>query len=153
MQPLPKGLTGFDALELDGVSVERFTTICQTAAKRVDGNLIQVRAAYVQVTPNFHEAVMTLRGGKETVRVLCNAHIPIVAFASPATRAGDICLKFLDCPDLARWFSGEFTVLRAQDACAGIAPSAISELGEAELDQLHYWNPKRIGDVIFNYWD
>ena len=152
MQPLPKGVTGFDAPE-GGVPVTRFTTACHTAARQARGRVNQVRAAYEQVTPNFHEALVSLRDGDETVRVLCNAHYPIVAFTSPAAHEGDVRLQFVDCPQLAGALSGEFSIVSAQDACAGISSAAVAQLGEAELDQMRYWNPQRIGDMIFNYWD
>ncbi|GAM12185.1 hypothetical protein SAMD00020551_0315 [Mesobacillus selenatarsenatis SF-1] len=28
-----------------------------------------------------------------------------------------------------------------------------NDLNSAELEQVAYWQPKRIGEVIFNYWD
>jgi hypothetical protein len=152
MQPLPKGVTGFDAPD-GGVPVERFTTACQSAARRADGRLRLVRAAYEEVTPNFHDALMVLRDGNMIVRVLCNAHFPIVAFASPASRDGDVCLHFVDCAELAGVLGDEFVILSAQDACADVSHAMVAQLGKSELDQMRYWNPQRIGDVIFNYWD
>ena len=152
MQPLPTGITGFDSPE-EGVSVERFRSACQAAVRQAYGKLTQVRAAHEHATTNFHEALVSLHDGKETVRVLCNAYFPIIAFTSPATREGDVRLRFLDCPELARSLSSEFTVLSAQDAGAGVSPQVISQLGETELAQLKYWKPQRIGDVVFNYWD
>jgi hypothetical protein len=152
MQPLPKGVTGFDAPD-DGVSVKRFTTACQAAARQAHARVNLLRAAYEEVTPNFHEALVALQDGKQAVRVLCNAHFPIIAFASPATHDGDAHLRFLDCPELADLLSNEFTILSSEEACAGVLPAAVARLGEDELEQMRYWNPQRIGDVIFNYWD
>ena len=152
MQPLPKGVTGFDAPD-EGVPVKRFTEACHAAARQVRGRVQQVRAAYEQVTPNFHEALVSLRDGSETVRVLCNAHHTIVAFASPAAREGDVRLRFVDCPELAGVLSGEFSILSTQEAGAGVSSDVVAQLGETELEQMRYWNPQRIGDVIFNYWD
>ena len=152
MQPLPRGVTGFNFPE-HGVPVKRFTSACHTAARQARARVHHVRGAYEQVMRSFHEAKLTLRDGTETVRVLCNAHYPIVAFASPAAQEWDVRVQFVECPLLAEHLSGEFTILSVQDACAGVSPAAIAQLGEAELDQMRYWNPQRIGDVIFNYWD
>ena len=152
MQPLPKGVTGFDAPE-DGVSVKRFTVACHAAVRQIGGRVLQVRPAYEQVTPNFHEALMTLRGRPETVRVLCNAHYPIVAFTIPAAGEGDVCLKFMDCPELADLLRAEFAILTRQEACAGVADDLVGQLSDDELRQVRYWRPQRIGDVVFNYWD
>ena len=27
------------------------------------------------------------------------------------------------------------------------------ELGPEELEQIHYWNPQTVGEIIFNTWD
>lgn len=152
MQPLPKGITGFDASN-DGVPVERFVAACHAAARQVAGRVHQVRAAYEQGTLNFHEALMSLRDRPEMIRVLCNAHYPIVAFAAPPAYEGDARLEFVDCPELAEGLHGEFSMIARQDACAGVADSGIAQLGDDELDQMRYWQPQRIGDVIFNDWD
>jgi len=112
-----------------------------------------MRAADGQATPNFHEAQVTLRDGTDTVRVLCNAHYPIVAFATPAAQEGDVRLQFVECPLLAESLGSEFSLLSVQDAEAGVADELLLLLGEDELDQMLYWNPQRMGEVIFNYWD
>jgi hypothetical protein len=152
MQPLPKGVTGFDAPE-EGVSVKRFTAACHVAVRRIGGQVHQVRPAYEQVILNFHEALVTLRGRPETVRILCNAHYPIVAFTTPAAREGDARLEFTDCPELADLLRADFAILTSQEACASVADELVGQLSEDELRQMRYWRPQRIGDVIFNYWD
>jgi hypothetical protein len=152
MNPLPKGITGFDALD-GGVSVQKFTAACHAETRQVDGRILEVLPAYNPVTPNFHQAFIALQHGSQTIRVLCNAHYPLIAFATTAAYQGDAHLEFLDCPALADALSGEFTVIHGHDACAGIVPDLVAALGETELEQMHYWKPQRIGDVIFNHWD
>ncbi len=152
MQPLPKGVTGFDAPD-DCVSIKKFKTACHAAARQAKFQLEHVRAVDGQVSPNFHEAVVTILDGSDKVRVLCNAHHPIVAFASPNSFEGDLQLRFIDCPELAASLNSEFSILRASEASAGLSPDAVAQLGESELALMRYWKPKRIGDVIFNYWD
>jgi hypothetical protein len=152
MQPLPKGVTGFDSPG-EGVPLKRFTSACHAAARQIAGRVEQVLEAYKQVTPNFHEALMTLRDRLAIVRVLCNAHYPIVVFATRATHEGDMRLEFSDCPELAEALGVGFSIITRQEACAGVTDELVAELGEAELLQMRYWRPQRIGDVIFNYWD
>jgi len=152
MQPLPKGVTGFNAPD-GGVPVKRFKAACYAAARQVAGRVHQVRTAYEWVTPNFHEALMTVGYRLEMVRVLCNAHYPIIGFATPAAFEGDAHLKFIDCPELAEALSAEFSIITRQDACASVAEELVAQLGDAELHEIGYWQPQRIGDVIFNYWD
>lgn len=31
--------------------------------------------------------------------------------------------------------------------------AALSRLAPAEIEQLNYWPPRRLGDIIFNHWD
>jgi hypothetical protein len=40
-----------------------------------------------------------------------------------------------------------------EEASAGISVELIAHLGEVELCQMRCWNPQRIADMIFNYWD
>jgi hypothetical protein len=152
MQTLPKGVTGFDVTE-SNVPAKRFAAACHSAARQVGARVHHVRDAAERVTPNFHEAVVTWMDGVEDVRVLCNAHHPIVAFATPVDHEGDVRIEFVDCPQLARPLSAEFRVLSKDGAAAGIPSNAVIRLGESELDQMRYWNPQRIGDLIFNFWD
>ena len=30
---------------------------------------------------------------------------------------------------------------------------AVGELGEAEIEQIRYWNPRTVGEILFNFWD
>jgi hypothetical protein len=152
MQVLPKGVTGFDAPE-SGVSAKRFTAACHAAARRAGAHVHLVRDHAERATPNFHEAWVTWGDGVEGVRVLCNAHHPIVAFASPAAHEGDVCIEFVDCPQLAGPLSSEFRVLGKEVAGAGISSEALAQLGKSGLEQMRYWKPQRIGDLIFNFWD
>ena len=152
MQPLPKGVTGFDAPKVE-VSAEQFATACHSAARSVGGRVHEIRAAYEEITPNFHQAVLVLRDRPDRVRVVCNAHHPIVAFTALPAYDRETRLRFVDCPELAEALSGEYSIVSGSDACAAVSAELIAELGEAELIQLRYWKPQRIGDVIFNYWD
>jgi hypothetical protein len=152
MQRLPRGITGFDATD-HRVSVLSFTTACHAAARQLRGRVQHVRDAAGQVTPNFHEALVSWNDGAEAVRVLCNAHHPMIAFASPTNCEGDTRLDFVDCPEVAGPLRAEFHILSLETVCAGTSPEALVQLGDAELDQMRYWKPQRIGDLIFNFWD
>jgi len=152
MQRLPKGVTGFDAPDQD-VAAETFTAACQAAARQIGGRVHKVQSAYEQVTPNFHQALIAFRYGTEIVRVLCNAHYPIVAFATPQPNERDTRLEFRDCPELADVLRADYTILSRAEACAGVSNEVVAQLGAAETNQMRYWRPQRIGDVVFNYWD
>lgn len=152
LQPLPKGITGFDAPS-EGVPVKHFTAACYAAALQMGATVRQVLAANEQASTNFHEALVSLPHQTEPVRVLCNAHHGVVAFAWPATFEGDLNLRFMDCPELVEAFGSDFLTLSARDACAAVSPGLVAQLEDTELKQLSYWKPARMGDIVFNYWD
>jgi hypothetical protein len=151
MNALPKGITGFDSLSHE-VSGKRFAEACYAAARQIGARVESVQTVEGQVIHNFHEALITLRYETRRVSVVCNAHFPLVAFASPSTE-GDMQFEFVDCPELAAVLSAGFTVLTRQEACAAVTAEATALLSADELKQVHYWRPGCIGEVIFNYWD
>ncbi|RYD68523.1 MAG: hypothetical protein EOP83_00665 [Verrucomicrobiaceae bacterium] len=112
-----------------------------------------MRDAAGQATPNFHEASVSWNDGAGKACVLCNAHHPIVAFASPVAHEGDARIEFVDCPQLATAFGAGFHIMSREEACSAISPEALVQLGEAELVQMRYWNPSTVGDLVFNFWD
>ena len=135
--------------------VKHFAGACYDAARRIGGRVVQVQAAYKheRVCANFHEALLTLGYQSEKVRVVCNAHYPMVAFASPAAYEGDLRLQFVDCAELAEALRGEFAILSSRDVHEAISSDAIKQLGKAELREMRFWKAHRIGELVFNYWD
>jgi hypothetical protein len=149
---LPRGVTGFDAPETR-VPLKLFSTACYAAARRVAGKVLAVRPAYQDVACNFHEARFLFEHDAVSVRALCNAHFPIVAFAEPPLDECDLRLQFIDCPSLGEVFLEEFSVLSKAEACACVTPESVAELGDAEQREFSYWKPQRLGEIIFNCWD
>ncbi|MET3696541.1 hypothetical protein SAMN05877753_103213 [Bacillus oleivorans] len=90
--------------------------------------------------------------------ILLNEHYPYLSFAS-VVEFGKI--NFIDVPELKQ-FNSFYKVLSVKelneplvlkpDPKKGILQNDIN-LNGAELEQVAYWEPKRIGEVIFNYWD
>jgi len=152
MMPLPTGVTGFN-VEEQGVDFDLFIQTCREAVSTLKGQVHETDEAYSDVTPNFHGAVVSFPDRPERIRIICNAHHPIIAFCQPPTDPMDIELRFMDCPQLARLLCQRFTVLSAAEAEAGVSSELVARLNDAELHQMRYWKPARIGDVIFNPWD
>ena len=85
--------------------------------------------------------------------MLCNRHVPVVAFADAV--GGMEIERFLEAP-------AEFAAALAE---CGFVIGDVAELGRrvtsddlkmlshTEQDQAKYWKPKRVGDIIFNWWD
>ncbi len=64
-------------------------------------------------------------------------------------------LTFVEPVSLAGIFSTltEFQPLDADWLATEPTPELLMDLGPAELEQVNYWKPQRIGELIFNYWD
>ena len=152
MQPLPKGVTGFGSLEAK-VSAKHFAITCHNAARTLKGHIEKIRTAQEQYPANFHEATLKLRDRFGSVRILCNAQHPVVAFVEQSHNESDRLLRFTDCPKLVEALGIEYSFLTNSDASAAVSSQLIAELSEEEQAQLRYWKPRRIGDIIFNYWD
>lgn len=97
---------------------------------------------------------LTLDLPARSVVVLINLHHPIVAFAEEGAGDGGQ-ITFIDAFDLARQFreGGGYLVLTAREARSPIGAEAYRLLAQAELDQLRYWRPQSLGEVVFNHWD
>lgn len=81
-------------------------------------------------------------------------YAPLVACAEPMG-SDDLVLTFTDDPLIAKALNplSQFEVLSRHDLSRPLADFDLSELGRAELEQVQYWKPHTLGEVIFNRWD
>jgi hypothetical protein len=108
------------------------------------------------IANSFAAAVINLyhpRTSARTVVLLLSAYVPLLAFAEPPIRY--MVQAFVDPPpELAERFRGlGYQVLDRAALEAPVRKESLAELRKSELDQVRYWKPERIGDVIFNHWD
>lgn len=98
-------------------------------------------------------AVLELREGQ--VGVLLNNHFPIISFAVPPNDRETGPLRFMDCEELGNVFrtSGRYEVMRRDELESAVNKSELQQLRPAEIEQADYWQPQRVGDVVFNFWD
>ena len=152
---LLRGVTGFVAdadASIPTVALRTFKTACFNAARRAQAIVTATQSCERQATPNFHSATIGLENA--AVSAICNRRYPLVAFVEPLP-PGSCSLEFIDSPVLGRLIAEDdsFTVLSADLLNSAVDDSALSELGPAEIREVRHWNPRRIGDVIFNFWD
>ncbi|MER6473230.1 hypothetical protein [Streptomyces collinus] len=48
---------------------------------------------------------------------------------------------------------GGFRLLNVEELSTPLTAADTSELAEAELEQVRYWRPSTIGELMFNWWD
>lgn len=151
--PLPRGITGFSS---NGnipfrVKFADFKRACYGASLATGARNITFHNAEGQVEPNFHWA--EVQTSSETVYVLCNAHLPWVAFVEADPQG--VALQFSEKAELMEAWNAfpEFRVLDVTYLEAIPALDVLQYLDPAERHQIKFWKPQRIGDIIFNHWD
>ena len=149
---LPPHVTGFfDRSEPpSAVEPEGFRAACHLVAGMEGGSVESLdldRAAR-----SYYAAAVRTRADHLTV--LCNATHPYLAFVAPGA-FGFTALEFIAPVSLASAFASmtEFQPLDAVWLGAELRADLLVDLASAELEQVKYWKPQRIGDLVFNCWD
>ncbi len=128
-----------------------FKRIVYACAARLDFLITDVRER--DITPNFHDAI--LNGNGERVHVLGHSNFPIFAFAEP--REDYSCeLVFRDMDSVSNLLEEMFpyvAVAKLEELSRQITDYDLSQLDRAELEQVKYWKPATIGQLVFNWWD
>lgn len=123
------------------------------AANALQGKVSEFQ--YPGIVTNFYRALLAVDIEHQTLcaQVLLNKVYPLIAIAAPA-EYNYLNLEFLDSA-LSKQFDYEYKVLSKQELETPFNPneSLAGILLEAEISQIKYWLPQRVGDVIFNFWD
>ncbi|MBE1499659.1 hypothetical protein H4696_006759 [Amycolatopsis lexingtonensis] len=135
--------------------IRNFRLACHTAARRVGGEVVEFRLAD-DVTPNFHQALITYRD--RTVAVVCTRDSAILAVAEPRTIqfVDDVRdsgpLTFVDVPALMAVLAElpGFEVLPPSELNGPFDPA---DWPDVRSDDMKYWRPGNLGEALFNYWD
>jgi hypothetical protein len=154
---LVNGITGFfnsPDNEPPNVDVKQFKKICFTIIQQYKGKVLDFKE------PNFtNYYVVDTNVLNKHFYILLNAHYPIMTFAA-SVEGG--YLVFKDEPELSKQFSPFYTVLDSKELNEPPLLNLSSkenisrnenELNSAELYNLAYWKPTRMGEIIFNCWD
>ncbi|MGF0175902.1 hypothetical protein ACQF36_37155 [Streptomyces sp. Marseille-Q5077] len=127
-----------------------FKTACHAVARSIRATVGDVTLA--GVTPSFHTVLITAPGIRSTV--LCHELLPVVAFVASPPQAGGPLADFISPPAWADAFElGGFRLLDVGELGMPLASADTSELAEAELEQVRYWRPSTVGELMFNWWD
>lgn len=104
-----------------------------------------------KVTPNFHYGVFEKDG--LNIQVLCHSIYPIIAFTRPIVDS-NLRLEFLNNPELRDAFERQgFEVALPDELNRSTIEADLTKLNPAEIEQINYWKPKTIGEIIFNWFD
>lgn len=143
---LPSGITGFYEKQnkpptMDG---HQFKQICFSQVKGIGGMVIKFKEPE---GTNFFDVEVSFR--HTNIHILLNAHYPFLAFASLVDFDH---IRFVDESNLTTLFMQFYRVLTVAELNKPLR-QLDNGLNQAEWEQIAYWKPERIGDIIFNYWD
>jgi len=147
---LPPGATGFNPPPGDHADPRAFTAICHHAAHAIDATVTGVTPA--GVTPNFHTVVIA--DNQHHIAVLRHTTLPFIAFARPHVK-GDVTITYVDHPGLANAITNltDAQILTADQLQTPLTQVDLSALDPHEHDQIGYWKPTTLGELLFNFWD
>ena len=131
---LPRGITGFwsvNTAPLPLLDEKAFCQMCYSIALENGGTVTEVDTD--TAIRNFYSAKLSRYD--QSVFLLQNIHYPYAAFAQ-RDKLPEGSVRFLSPSELTR----DWHDLRG-------------ELSPEELDQIHYWNPQTVGEIVFNTWD
>ncbi|WP_042221025.1 hypothetical protein [Oceanobacillus manasiensis] len=148
---LPNGITGFydsKSEEPPRVDWKPFKQLCYDLALRYSGRVIDFNVAQYPTT--FYFARLEIRD--DSFYILLNQYYPYLAFASELNFEN---IEFIDRPDIQGQLSSFYQIIEERKLKEPFNQDVInqSKLNSAELEQIAYWKPATIGQVIFHYWD
>ena len=145
---LPRRITGFWAGKTEpppSLDEKAFRRMCHTLARENGGTVTEVDTD--TTARNFFFAEIRKRG--TSVFLLQNSHYPYAAFAQ-RDAAGEFVLvrqpEYVRIPEgLAHFLS----LAELNQDWRGLC----GELSPEEREQICYWRPRTVGEMIFNTWD
>ena len=145
---LPRGITGFGSINTDPplfLDEKAFCRMCHALAQENGGAVTEVDTD--TAIRNFYSAKVSRYD--QSVFLLQNIHYPYAAFAQRDTSGGFIWIsqpEWLRLPEgSVRFLSPSELIRDWHDLCGELSPE--------ELEQIHYWNPQTVGEIVFNTWD
>ncbi|MEU5563422.1 hypothetical protein [Micromonospora musae] len=147
---LPPGATGFNPPPGAQADLSAFTAVCHHAARAIGATVAGVTPA--GVTPNFH--TVDVADAQHHIAVLRHTALPFIAFARPHAN-GDVTITFVDHSDLAAAITNltDAQVLTVNQLQTALTQVDLSALDLGEHDQIDYWKPTSVGELLFNFWD
>ena len=145
---LQRGITGFWNVNTEPppfLDEKAFRQMCRALARENGRVLTEVDTD--TAARNFYSAKLSRYD--QSIFVLQNIHYPYVVFAQPDTSGGFI------------WISQPEWLQLPEDSVRFLSPSELTqdwhglcgELSPEELEQIRYWSPQTVGEIIFNTWD
>lgn len=145
---LPRGITGFwngNTAPLSFLDEKAFCQRCYSIALENGGTVTELDT---NTCPrNFYSAKLSRYD--QSVFILQNIHYPYIAFAQRYTSGRFVLISP---PDWLQLSDGPVRVLSSNELNQDWR-GLCGELSPEELEQIRYWNPQTVGEILFNTWD
>jgi hypothetical protein len=169
-QPLPgyirAGVTGFYYYRSTPPPVtadlKEFRALCYTAARVTDATILGFDPSPFKTIRNFVFALLQFSktSGAPSVFLLLNQYAPLLAFACAHDQTLHLPdgppFTFMDIPELIATFEHSYYVLKKEELelpWIWSKPELASSLSPVEIEQIKFWKPQTVGEVLFNVWD
>lgn len=150
---IPYGVSGFynsDERKPPEIDVAKYKELCYQLARALGAELQEFHESLYPA--NFYKAVFLL--GEKNICLVMNKHYPLLAFADIADA---VRIEFIDYPPGNGVIPEGFKVLAVAELETPV-PRNVDDLQSAglnqgEIQQIKYWKPDTLGQIIFNFWD
>lgn len=145
---LPRGITGFWSVSADPppfLDEKAFLQMCHVLARESGGTVTEVDTD--PSARNFYFAELSRYD--DSIFILQNIHYPYAAFARRDPSGGFIWTsqpEWLQLPEGQVYFLSPDELNQDwRGLCRDLSPE--------EQEQIRCWNPRTVGEIIFNTWD
>jgi hypothetical protein len=126
-----------------------FRAYGHTAARLLGGKFVD--EPLPGMCRNHTSALVTLRDA--TTRVLLHDELSLLAFAAyDPDESGYGGYRFVDAPPLASAFGATFVPV-PKSVLDGPCDLLALEQAVGKDPDIQYWTPRRLGDILYNFWD
>ncbi len=152
---LKRGITSFFNRN-DGNTIPKFTffefkRVVFAVANSVSLHVTELTES--EFTPNFHSA--HLNNSNTSLTVVGHSSYPIFAFCKPF-KQHECQLHFVNRTTIAiemKYIFPYVTVATVEELNREPTKIDLDALDAVELEQIKYWKPQSIGEIVFNWWD
>lgn len=133
------------------IDMSDFRGIVFDVARIAGARIIDDSFLSARLGQNYFSVTVELSSKKQAVKILASSGYPVFAFST----AGEV-LSFMDSPELDLAFSEchpQFKIMRLTELNTRIRGLSLDGLSETLVDDLKYWTPDTLGEVLFNIWD
>jgi hypothetical protein len=158
---LAKGITGycdFDATDFHFINYKLFKSKCYELASKINGKVLYIDDDNHTINRNFRIARIngpSMSIEEKCFEVLINLHYPIIGLVKGReSEKFDAC--FIDLEEVKVFFQDNYLVLSKEklDEDFNYTSDELNQmLYKHEIEQIRYWKPQKLSEVLFNYWD